>query len=126
MQEKPEKKANDKKTPRSLAEVSAALNEIYKNLYDINLYIYKSKRKSTIIEIQYYPKSRLDIDFYETSKDRDPMIHSKIGIPPYASDKKRKYDVNWELGGMRYQWNSFLYSLKFRIKYHNRITAKDF
>lgn len=117
------KKANDKKTPKSLEIVAAELNTFYKNLYDINLYIYKSKKKSTIIEIQYYPKSRLDIDFYETIKDLDPMIHSKIGIPPYAFHKIKKYDVNWELGGIRYQWNFFLYSLKFKIKYRNRITT---
>lgn len=117
------KKENDKKTPKSLDIVTAKLNTFYKDLYDINLYIYKSKKKSTIIEIQYYPKSRLDIDFYETIKDRDPMIHSKIGIPPYAFHKAKKYDINWELGGIRYQWNFFLYSLKFKIKYRNQITT---
>ncbi|EDP70780.1 hypothetical protein FBALC1_08473 [Flavobacteriales bacterium ALC-1] len=115
------KKLNDKKKPKSLEKITAELREIYENLYDINLYIYKSEKESTIIEIQYYPKSSLESEFYETIKNNDPMLHMKIGIPPYVNNKTEKYDVNWELGGMRYEWNLFSSRLRFKWKYKNRI-----
>ena len=67
------KKANDKKKPKSLEQITTELKDIYENLYDINLYIYKSKKESTIIEIQYYPKSSLESDFYETVKENNPI-----------------------------------------------------
>ena len=57
------KKANEKKQPKSLEQITVELKDIYENLYDINLYIYRSEKESTIIEIQYYPKSSLE-DFY--------------------------------------------------------------
>ncbi len=113
--------SNDKKIPKSLEEITLELKAIYENLYDINLFIYKSEKKSTIIEIQYYPKSSLESEFYEAVKNNDPMIHMKIGIPPYVISKTEKYDVNWQLGGIRYEWNSLWNRLKFKLKYLNRI-----
>lgn len=115
------KKANEKKNPKSLEQITAELKDIYENLYDINLYVYQSKKESTIIEIQYYPKSSLEPDFYETIKNNEPMLHMKIGIPPYVNNKNEKYDVNWELGGIRHEWNLFWYRLKFKWKYRKRI-----
>jgi hypothetical protein len=115
------KKVNDKKKPKSLEQITTELRDIYKNLYDINLYIYKSEKESTIIEIQYYPKSSLESDFYETVKSNEPMLHMKIGIPPYVNTKTKRYDVNWELGGIRYEWNTIWNRLKFKWKYRNRI-----
>lgn len=115
------KKANEKKKSKSLEQITAELKDIYENLYDINLYIYKSEKESSIIEIQYYPKSSLESEFYETVKDNDPMLHMKIGIPPYVNNKTEKYDVNWELGGIIYEWNLFWSRLKFKWKYRNRI-----
>lgn len=115
------KKANDKKKPKSLEQITAELKDIYENLYDINLYIYKSEKESTIIEIQYYPKTSLESDFCKTVNDNDPMLHMKIGIPPYVSNKMEKYDVNWELGGMRYELNLFWWRTKFNWKYRKRI-----
>jgi hypothetical protein len=115
------KKVNDKKKTKSLEQITAELKDIYENLYDINLYIYKSSKESTIIEVQYYPKSSLESEFYETVKNNEPMLHVKIGIPPYVDNKTEKYDVNWELGGIRYKWNLFWSRLKFKLKYRNRI-----
>jgi len=113
------KKENEKKVTKSLEQISTELKTIYKNLYDINLRIYKSKKEYTVIEIQYYPKSSLESDFYETVKYNDPMLHCKIGVPPYKNNKTEKYDVNWELGGMRSKWNLYWSHLKFKWKYRN-------
>ncbi|WP_298903488.1 hypothetical protein [uncultured Psychroserpens sp.] len=109
------KKANDKKIPKSLGKITTELKAFYENLYDINLHIYKSKKDKTIIEIQYYPKSSLESDFYETVKNNDPMLHCKIGLPNYRRNDTNKFDVNWELGGIRYEWNSFLGKIRFKI-----------
>ncbi|GAA3519343.1 hypothetical protein GCM10022393_36910 [Aquimarina addita] len=62
------KKENEKKELKSLEKITAELKVIYENLYDLNLYIYKSEKKKTIIEIQYYQKSSLESEFYETVK----------------------------------------------------------
>lgn len=118
---KERKKENEKRIAKSLEQISTELKAIYKNLYDINLYIYKSEKENTIIEIQYFPKSSLESDFYETIKYNEPMLHCKIGIPPYVNNKSEKYDVNWELGGMRYELNLFWWRMKFNWKYRNRI-----
>lgn len=118
---KKRKLENDKKNPESLKKVSNHLKSIYENLYDINLYIYRSRKENTIIEIQYYPKSSLESEFYETVKNNEPMLHMKIRIPPYLNNKNEKYDVNWELGGIRYELNLFLSKLKFKWKYRNLI-----
>ncbi|WP_299126245.1 hypothetical protein [uncultured Winogradskyella sp.] len=115
------KKVNEKKKTKSLEQITAELKDIYENLYDINLYVYKSKKESTIIEIQYYPKSSLESDFYETVKENNPMLHCKIGLPNYRKNDTKKFDVNWELGGIRHEWNSFWSRLKFKWKYRNRI-----
>ncbi|WP_299683632.1 hypothetical protein [uncultured Dokdonia sp.] len=94
---KERKRENNKKISKSLEQISSELKDIYENLYDINLYIYKSEKNNTIIEIQYYPKSSLESEFYETVKNNEPMLHCKIGIPPGYNGKKEKFDVNWEL-----------------------------
>ena len=39
--------------------------------------------------------------------------------PTFLENENEKYDVNWELGGMRYKWNLFLSKLKFKWKYRN-------
>jgi hypothetical protein len=115
------KKANEKKKPKSLEQITTELKDIYENLYDINLYVYKSKKEITIIEIQYYPKSSLEADFYETVKSNEPMLHCKIGLPNYRKNDNEKFDINWELGGIRHEWNSFWNQLNFKWKYRNRI-----
>ena len=44
------------------------------------------------------------------------MLHCKIAIPPYQNknidNNKDKFDVNWELGGWRHQWNWFCWRMR--------------
>lgn len=119
------KKVNDKKKPKSLKQTTSELKDIYENLYDINLYIYKSEKKSTIIEIQYYPKSSLESDFFETVKSNEPMLHCKIGLPNYRKNDTEKFDVNWELGGIRHEWNSYLGKIRFKIYKYKHLKNKN-
>ena len=119
------KKINHKKKAKSLEKITAELKAFYENLYDINLYIYKSKKESTIIEIQYYQKSSLEPDFYETVKNNNPMLHSKIGLPNYRKNDTEKFDVNWKLGGIRHEWNSFLGKIRFKIWEYKREMRKN-
>ena len=114
-------KANRKKKPTTLENATADLKSIYDNLYDINLEIYKSGKHKTIVDIRYYPKSALESDYYEKVKNNAPMLHCKLGIPPYVNDKSKKYDVNWQLGGIRHHWKSFWNRLQFKWKYRNRL-----
>lgn len=76
-------------------------------MYDLNFYVYKAGKNETIIEIRYYPNPSLDSAFLEKVKDNEPMMHCKVPIPPYAEGKTKKFDVNWEQGGIRYEWNMF-------------------
>ena len=105
------KRINNKKKPISFDPAINELKSIYNDLYDINLYIYKSKKKYTIIEIQYFPKSSLDKDFLKTVIDNEPMLHCKVSMPQYRSDKK--FDINWEHGGLKHHWKIFWW--KYRI-----------
>lgn len=106
------KNENSNKTPTSLNETVNSLKEIYDNLYDVNLYIFHAKKNKTIIDVRYFLKSRLEHTYQEEAIDKEPMLHCKIGIPPYHIDKENKYDVNWELGGIRDKWNMFLWRSK--------------
>ncbi len=87
---------NDKKVPVSLTELMPELKKLYHNFYDINLHIYKATRNITIIDFRYYPKSSLDEDFRVKVLDNPPMLHCKILHPPWLSDRKEKFDINWE------------------------------
>ncbi len=90
------KKENDKKTPVPITELLPELKKLYHNYYDINLKIYRARKNLTIIDFQYYPKSSLDPDFQLKMLDKPPMIHCKVAYPPWLSDKKEKFDINWE------------------------------
>ncbi len=124
------KKINDKKSPKSLSGIVADLNKIYDNLYDINLYIYKSLPNKTIIEIRYFLKTSHTDDFYPTIKNNEPMLHCKVAIPPYvpkkpnSTEKQELFDVNWELGGIRHEWNKFLWITEYRINDHLKIRKR--
>ncbi|MBZ4034487.1 hypothetical protein K6T82_06900 [Flavobacterium sp. 17A] len=86
-------KINANKTPKSFKEAIADLKEIYDLIHDINLYVYKSEKDRTIIDIRYFLKSKLDPDYLKTVIDNPPMLHSKITLPHL---KEEKFDVNWE------------------------------
>src|SRR6218665_1075452 len=105
----------------SLTELMPTLKKLYNNFYDINLHIYKSTRSITIIDFRYYLKSSLDQDFRLKVLDNPPMLHCKVAYPPWLSDKKEKFDINWEhyegLNKLRLVW------LKFRLRTRMRLTG---
>jgi len=111
------KKSNAKKRLLSLDQAREEIDKLYYNLYDVNFYVYKATKSRTIIEVQYYSKSSLDKEYYEKVKDNVPMLHCKVPAPFYLKNENDKFDVNWELLGLRYKWNAFLH--RFRIR--NRI-----
>lgn len=106
-QNKIRKTDNNKKTPKPLADTIIELETIYANLYDVNLYVYKSNRHSTIIEIQYFPRSSHDLEYQIKSTTQETMLHCKVAIPAYASDNKEKFDINWQLGSVNHKWKMF-------------------
>jgi len=106
-QNKLRRQLNKLKIPKDLNQIVPDLEAIFENIYDLNLYVYKAKSELTIIEIQYYPKTALTVDFFEKIKDNSPMLHCKIAIPQYADDNKTKFDINWEFGGLKHQWKMF-------------------
>ena len=120
-QRKINKLVNDKKVPMSLMELMPTLKKLYNNFYDINLHIYKSTRNITIIDFRYYPKSSLDQDFRLKVLDNPPMLHCKVAHPPWLSDKKEKFDINWEhyegLNKLRLLW------LKVKLRTRIRLTG---
>ena len=98
---------NQKKELKPLQDAVSALEGIWGNLYDVNLYVYKSTSKLTVVEIQYYPKSSLDKDYFEKVKFNDPMLHCKVAIPSYSNGDNSKFDINWESGGFRHKWKMY-------------------
>jgi len=106
------KAENDKKTPKPLTDIIVDLETLFPNLYDVNLYVYKADKNSTLIEIQYFPRSSLDIEYQKTSETHETMLHCKVAIPPYASDKKEKFDINWQLGTINHKWKMFWWQRK--------------
>lgn len=113
-QRKARNKINKSKPILSLDAAIEILNKEYQDLYDVNLYIFKAHKKETIIEIQYYRKSNFEPDYLMLVKNDKPMYHSKISKPYYAGNDN-KFDINWELGGVRHLWNHFLGRIKYRI-----------
>ncbi|WP_028889586.1 hypothetical protein [Tenacibaculum ovolyticum] len=111
-----------KKKLKLIKEVSEDLSKIYFDIYDLNFHIYASKKDETIIVIKYFLKKFLEEEFFEEVKNNKSMIHSKLNIPFYRKHQNQKFDVNWELGGLRYQWNSFFSKLLFKLRYINRET----
>ncbi len=101
------KKENDKKFPLKLQELMPALESLYNNLYDINLYVYRANHNGTIIDIRYYPKSSLDQEYRQKILTNPPMLHCKVATPPWLSDKKQKFDINWEHKQWLINWKMF-------------------
>lgn len=124
-QRKIRKKVNHDKEPKRLDTVVTALEGIYENLYDVNLYVFKSTSKQTVVEIQFYPKSSLEKDYLEKVKDNDPMLHCKVAIPPYSNEDKSKFDINWELGGPRHEWKMFWWRKRTKRELNKRKTVAN-
>jgi hypothetical protein len=118
-QRKKRKIENDKKTPKSLDEMVFILEQLYPNLHDVNLYIYKADKKSTIIEIQYYPRTSLDIEYQKEIEGQASMLHCKIANPPY-SKKEKKFDINWEHETLNHKWKMFWWNREVRQRLRKR------
>ncbi len=95
-QRKLNKKMNDKKVPVTLTELTPKLQRLNDIVYDINLHIYKATKNTTIIDVRYYSKSSHDRDYQEKVLHKLPMLHCKVAMPPWLSDKKEKFDINWK------------------------------
>ncbi|MGD1846341.1 MAG: hypothetical protein ACFB10_13220 [Salibacteraceae bacterium] len=106
-QRKIRKRENRHKQPKTLQAVAYELSCIYKNLYDVNLCVFKSTSRQTVVEIQIYLKCSLSKVYLEKVKANDLSLHCKVAIPPYAIDETSKFDINWELGGLRHNWKMY-------------------
>ena len=121
-QRKIRKKVNRNKKPKPLQVLVSELEGIYENLYDVNLYVFHSTSKQTVVEIQYYPKSSLDKDYLEKVNGNDPMLYCKVAIPPYSNDDKSKFDINWELGGLHHEWKMYWWRKRTKRELNKRKT----
>jgi hypothetical protein len=107
---------NNKKYSKSFDWMIKELEEMYANLYDINLQIYNASKNKTIIEVSYYPKSALILDYLEKVKANEPTLHCQLLTPPYVnSDKKKAYDINWHLGGFVHHWRIYWWNKKISL-----------
>ncbi len=106
-----------------LSDVLSQLIKRYKEIYDLNLYVYAARSKFTIIEFQICPKLLLEEDYRATVVDNPPMIHCKVAIPPYKNFPKsrsdnsdqNKFDINWQHNTISHRWNMFLLRLRHKL-----------
>ena len=101
------RKVNDKKIPVALAELMPTLLGLYDDFYDINLHIDRATKTMTVIDFRYYPKSSLDPEFRQIVVHNPPMLHCKVSLPPWLTDKKAKFDINWEHKQWLIDWKKF-------------------
>lgn len=94
---------NEKKHPKSFNHIITELKNLYDDLYDVNLFIYKALPKQTIVEIRYFLKSSFDREYFEQVKNNEPMLHSKVAIPPYLYNDEEKFDINWKFDELKIQ-----------------------
>jgi len=103
-------KENKSKKAQPLHQLIQELEELYPDLYDVNLYIYKATKKASIVEIQYYRRSSLSDEYKIMKVDQEPMLHSKVMLPVY-NKKDKKFDLHWQFGTFNHQWNFFWWKL---------------
>ena len=89
-------KENERKSPHELKLLLPKLLNIFSDLYDINLEIYKALSDFTIVDIRYYLKSSMDEEYRQTIKNNSPMLHCKVAHPIDYPEKVQKFDINWE------------------------------
>ncbi len=109
------RKENDRKVPMTLEELMPALQNLYDDFYDINLHIYRATNNMTIIDFRYYPKSALDEDYRQHVLHNPPMLHCKVAQPPWLTDKKEKFDINWEHKQWLINWKLFWARRKLKV-----------
>lgn len=100
-------KENKGKIPLPLESITAVLEQLFHELYDINIYIHRAKKELTIIDIRYYLKSSLDPDYRKTVNANPPMLHCNVTTPPWLSDERQKFDINWERKTWLNRWRIF-------------------
>ena len=100
------KALNDRKNPESLAAFMPQLLTLYPDVYDFNLYIYQTLKDLAIIEIGYFSRSSLDPEYRKKVQRHPPMLHAKLSMPPYYSDKI-KFNINWEHYPLRLRWKMY-------------------
>lgn len=110
------KRDNDSREPKKLQEVIPELVALFNDLYDINLTIYKATKKATIIEICYYTKSQLEDAYCQTASTQPPMIHCKVALPPWLSDKKQPFDINWQHKVLQIRWKMFTHKKMMQLR----------
>jgi len=113
-------KENKKKAAVAFSEIMPVLRRLYENFYDINLFIYKSSKKLTVIDIRYYSKLSLDEDYRQKVINDPPMLHCKVAMPPWLFEKKEKFNINWEHNKTWILWKYFLGKRKLRIEERKR------
>lgn len=114
-------KENDKKIPIAFSEVRPTLQNLYDNLYDINLHVYRVKKHFTVVDIRYYPKSSLDQEYRQQVLHSPPMLHCKVAQPPWLTDdKEEKFDINWEHKQWLTNWK--LFWARRKLKHQKRLT----
>ncbi len=106
---------NEAKTPVELKDVMPGLLQMFDDIYEIDLFIFKSAKPCTIIEIRYRLKEPLEPDYRRSVIDDPPMLHCKLVIPRYLAGKSKKFDVNWELKPWLCGWKMFWARLRFRL-----------
>jgi len=114
------KKENGLKVPKTLVNILLELNVLYPNFYDVNLYIYKAAKQMTIIEIQYYPRSSLDLEYQQFTQTKETMLHCKVSHPAYYSERNEKFDINWEFGPLNHIWKMFWWKRKLNKRAKHR------
>lgn len=92
------KQQNEAKQPVSLQALLPTLQRLYPTLHDINLIIYKSTPRLTIIDIRCYPRTSLTEAYRQQVAANPPMLHCKVAHPPghALATKPEKFDINWE------------------------------
>src|SRR5207249_4714396 len=98
-----------KRQPKTLDELMPVLLQLYPDVYEFDLYVYKSTPKQTIIEIGYVLADP------SMGAVPSPHLHAKVSIPVYATFKKRKFDINWQHNTLLHKWNIFWARLRFKI-----------
>ncbi len=85
----------------------------FENIYLIELYIFKASKKETIVEIEIFEKSKLDLEYRKEVINNPPMLHCKVQIPPYIGfGNETKFDINWQLETFEFKWKIFWWKRK--------------
>jgi hypothetical protein len=115
-----DKKRKRQKSSVAFSEIMPLLQNLYDNLYDINVHIYRADKHLTVVDIRYYPKSSLDLDYRQKVVHNPPMLHCKVAQPPWLTDKNEKFDINWEHKQWLIKWKLFWMGQK--LKRQKRLT----